>query len=93
MSSLENSYGFRSAQAAYENASPYGNECDCPPLFRCENCETYANEGGTCTECSEPGEPVSVFEELDRDESTEGILTDSRCNLHNHNCTSRDCCD
>jgi hypothetical protein len=91
--SITSSYGFRSAQTAWENASPYGDECDCPPLFRCENCETYANEAGTCTECTEQGEPEIVFEELDRDESTEGILTDSRCNLHNHVCRSRDCCD
>lgn len=91
--SIENSYGFRSAQAAYENASPYDNDCDCPPLFRCENCETYSNVSMVCDECSEPGEPVIRFEELDRDESTEGILTASSCNLHNHNCTSRYCCD
>lgn len=91
--SLENSYGFRSAQSAYENASPYDNECDCPELFRCENCELYSTEAGTCTECTDASDELTVFEPLDRDESTEGILTESSCNLHNHNCTSRDCCN
>jgi hypothetical protein len=83
---ITSSYGFRSAQSAYENASPYDNECDCQPLFVCD-CGDFSLSAGTCTECNE------AFAEVDRDESTEGILTEASCNLHNHNCTSRDCCD
>lgn len=91
--SLENSYGFRSAQSAFENFNPYDTDCDCEPLFRCEECETYTNEAGTCTECKDDdGQPLKL-EELERDESTEGILTANGCDHHNHICETRDCCE
>ncbi|HEX9135390.1 MAG TPA: hypothetical protein VF905_00410 [Nitrospirota bacterium] len=85
--------GFASAQRQYENMEPANTECDCPELFECGNCGEFATEAKTCTECTEDGEPVIMFEAVERTERTEGELTDPRCNFHNHNCTSRDCCD
>lgn len=37
---IENSYGFRSAQAAWENANPFDSECTCAEdvLFVCDEC-------------------------------------------------------
>lgn len=90
---IANSYGFRSAQAAFENASPYCGECDCVELFECGNCGEFATESKVCTECTEDGEPNIMFESVERTERTEGILTESGCDIHNHVCRSRDCCD
>jgi hypothetical protein len=39
--SIETSFGFRSAQAAWENANPYDGECTCE------------GEGYICDECGE----------------------------------------
>ena len=38
--SIEQSYGFRSAQAAWENANPYDNDCTCieAEWFICNEC-------------------------------------------------------
>ena len=90
---ITNSYGFRSAQAAYEAATPNGDECDCPELFECGNCGEFSTEAKVCTDCTEGSDEEWMFEAVERTEANEGELTDSRCNIHNHNCTSRDCCD
>jgi hypothetical protein len=51
--SIESSYGFRSAQAAWENANPYDSDCTCleDDLFICEECGEDANKEMDCTVC------------------------------------------
>jgi len=51
--SIETSYGFRSAQAAYENATPYDSDCDCDPLYVCQRCDEYSETEGPCKECED----------------------------------------
>jgi hypothetical protein len=101
MNRIQDSYGFKSAQSAYENASPYGNECDCETLYRCDACGEYSLESGTCKQADcvyaikvDGNDPEDFrMVEVDRDDWTEGILTNRRCTLHNHMCDSRYCCD
>lgn len=89
--------GFASAQRAYENMEPANTECDCEELFECENCDYMALEGGECPKCAEdssdPEDGVMMMESVERTEHYEGTLTDSRCDIHNHTCTDRHCCD
>lgn len=85
--------GFASAQRQFENMEPYGDECDCPELFECGNCGEFSTEAKECTECTEGSDEAWNYESVERTESTEGILTDSACRTHNHECTSRHCCD
>lgn len=87
--------GFASAQRQYENMEPANTDCDCPELFACSNCGEYST-ATECTECDQElgGYPEpSEMQEVERSESTEGILTDSACNFHNHTCSDRYCCD
>jgi len=87
--------GFASAQRAYENMEPANTECDCPELFACSNCGEYSTNT-ECTECDQErdGYPEpSEMQEVERTESVEGILTEITCRIHNHQCTSRYCCD
>lgn len=90
--------GFASAQRAYENMEPswVQDECDCQTLYACSNCGEYSTSNTECTECDqeENGYPEpSEMQEVERTEDKEGILTDSRCRIHNHECDSRYCCD
>lgn len=85
---IETSYGFRSAQAAWENATPYDGECICPPLFHCPECEEVLAEGETCDEkCEVP------VEEIPREDATVGA--EQSCPQHGWcgGCSSRNCED
>lgn len=84
--------GFASAQRAYENMEPSYMDCDCEELFACENCDYMALTGGECPECKADGDTMAM-EPVERTEHYEGTLTDSRCDIHNHTCKTRDCCD
>ena len=95
--SIETSYGFRSAQAAWENATPYDSDCDCDPLFQCTRCEEYADEVGPCKECKdedyEPQEGIGFCTQVEREDSTHNAK--SSCPQHGYctGCTSRNCED
>ena len=49
---IENSYGFRSAQAAWENANPFDSECTCAEdvLFVCDECGQISSARQPCPE-------------------------------------------
>jgi hypothetical protein len=51
--SIENSPGFRSAQAAWENANPFDGDCTCldDDLFICAECGEDAKKEMDCTVC------------------------------------------
>lgn len=74
--SIETSYGFRSAQAAWENANPYDNECTCEDLYRCPNCEATGLASVICKDCTPDipvlaGVPTFELELVDREDSQE----------------------
>ena len=87
---IETSYGFRSAQNAYENASPYDDECQCPQLYTCTVCEETLVEGD---ECETPECANAPLEPIDREDSTEGAV--QNCPRHGWcgGCSSRNCED
>lgn len=84
--------GFDKAQQAYENMMP-ADGCDCEPLFQCQNCDSYSDGSGVCRVCGADGEPEMHMVEVERDMESEGQYTDPRCDIHNHRCESRGCCD
>lgn len=95
--SIETSYGFRSAQAAYENATPFDSDCACDPLYVCQRCESYAETEGPCKECEDdaydeadgPGHCAQV----DREDCT--FNANSNCPRHGFctGCTRSTCED
>lgn len=88
---IESSYGFRSAQNAWENASPYDDECPCPQLYMCPECGETLVEGDDCTETAVcVGAPLK---KIDREDSTEGAM--QNCPSHGWcgGCSSRNCDD
>lgn len=88
--SIEQSYGFRSAQRAYDNATPFDGECTCEELFTCPECGEELAEGAACKERDCEG---AVAEPTDRDGMTPG--NDPKCPDHGYctGCTSRHCED
>jgi hypothetical protein len=78
--------GFASAERAWENANPFDNECDCPPLFMCPACDKYATEAGPC--CEEDGEQF-YFHQIDREDCEE--FAAESCNQHGY--TDQDAAD
>lgn len=95
--SIETSYGFRSAQAAYEHATPFDTDCDCDPLYVCQRCGEYAEQEGPCKECAhvayEPTEDPGYCAQVDREDCT--FNATSSCPRHGFctGCTSRHCED
>lgn len=96
---IETSYGFRSAQAAYENATPYDGECECPQLFKCNRCDELSTEGGTCKDAQcvadnvdEYGEP-SVMEPIEREDEVFEALPGCRQHGGCTGCDRRSCAD
>ena len=84
--------GFASAERAYENATPFDSDCDCPPLFMCPECDTYATEPGPCCRDADDVEGF-YFEEIDREDCQEFAL--ASCPRHGWctGCASRNCED
>lgn len=88
--------GFASAQRAYENMEPANTDCGCPTLYSCPTCGEYYTEAGVCpvADCKVGNDLEGyTLTPLERDESTEGFETDPKCDLHNHFCSERWCCD
>jgi rubrerythrin len=91
--SIETSYGFRSAQAAYDNATPYDDECTCTEAewFICEDCgeeNPDASNPGDCPLCD-------GFTRLMTDEETVENHAKLGCPAHGGcgGCSSRYCED
>lgn len=100
---IESSYGFRSAQSAFENASPYDDECECPQLFQCQRCDEVTSTPGPLGSCPDKAcifdaagdedAPLPQVVPIDREDSTEGAL--QSCPRHGWcgGCSSRNCED
>jgi hypothetical protein len=68
--SIENSYGFRSAQAAWENANPFDGECTCEgELFMCDECGQIVSARQACPELDCPN--IDFMRAMTPDEITE----------------------
>lgn len=94
--SIESSYGFRSAQAAWENANPYDDDCTCEGEgFICDECGHIAGEQTSCPDQAEnhPDEYVTL-RPLDADEIPEHFPNQG-CPRHGWcpGCTRRNCED
>lgn len=73
--SIETSYGFRSAQAAWENANPYDDECTCEGEgLMCDEC-------GQACDCTEPECCGFPMRELTQDEIAEHFPS-QKCPQH-----------
>lgn len=96
--SIEQSYGFKSAQRAYENATPFDSDCACDPLYLCERCEEYSMEEGACSNCKdadydEEFHGLGICKQIDREDNEFG--SSSSCRQHGGcgGCHSRWCED
>lgn len=90
--SIEQSYGFRSAQAAWENANPYDGECTCEgDGYVCDECGHIQDCGGTCpqVDCSNDFLRTMTAEEIAEH------FPNSNCPTHGFctGCTRRWCED
>jgi len=88
--SIETSYGFRSAQAAYENANPFDGECTCEgDAFICDDCGEASDQSGQCPSlCPSRLRPMNMDEIADH-------FPSQTCPRHGWctGCTSRQCED
>lgn len=94
--SITSSYGFRSAQAAYENTNPYDNDCTCEGEgFVCDDCGHIADTPGTCpdTEENHPDDATQL-RAIEADEVPD-YFPNANCRQHGWctGCTRRNCED
>lgn len=84
--SIETSYGFRSAQAAWENANPFDSDCTCleGELYACEECGDSEPSKGECLTCGIDREEVS-------DDTRREDYPDGSCPQHGY--TDEDAAD
>lgn len=92
--SIETSYGFRSAQAAYDNATPFDGECNCEAeAFICDECGETSHTSKACplpaTDCA-----AGVMRAMTTEEVAEHFPS-QRCPVHGWcgGCSSRYCED
>lgn len=90
--SIETSYGFLTAQAAYENATPYDGECACEESgwWTCDDCGHTQDAGGICPEPEHA--PPAELRTMTREEIAESYPS-QRCPEHGWcgGCSSRYC--
>ena len=94
--SITDSYGFRSAEAAYENANPFDGDCTCEGEgFVCDDCGHVADTAGPCpdTEENHPDDATEL-RAITTDEVPE-YFTSQKCPRHGWctGCSSRQCAD
>ena len=77
---IENSYGFRSAQAAWENANPFDSDCTCEAEgFMCDECGQIDDVKQTCPELD--CHNMDVMRAMTHEEATEYFPADN-CPQH-----------